>query len=141
MSRIRKSVPPAFVLLFIFFAVSQLATVLITGEWKNPSGEMVAKWEDHVRALRGALPSGVDRVGYIDDSMISADAASFDGSEFQLMQYSLAPVALQIGSGREWIVGNFRDGGGLEAWLAGQIGTYEIREFGFGLYLIHNVGN
>ena len=100
---------------------------------------MVTKWEEHARALRKALPSGVDQFGYADDSTVSGGQALFDLNEFFLMQYSLAPAVLQIGTEQEWIIGNFNNDAGLEAWLAETIGAHETQSFGFGLYLIQDL--
>lgn len=102
---------------------------------------MVTKWEDHVQALKDALPSGLTQIGYMDDSAINGDAAAFDINEFQLMQYSIAPIALDNGIGHAWIIGNFEDDTNLEAWLPDTIGAHEVQSFGFGLYLIHDLEN
>jgi len=122
-------------------AVYQFTSTLSAGEWKKPSEEMVSKWEDRLQALREALPNGVSQVGYVDDAALSGDPASFDASEFQLMQYSVAPVAIDSRLNHEWIIGNFNEDEGLDAWLAVHLGAYELQKFGFGLYLIHDVEN
>ena len=121
--------------------IYQFVATLSAGEWRNSSDEMVTKWEDHVQALREALPSGVSQVGYVDDAALNGDMSLLDVDEFQLMQYSVAPVAIDSGLGPEWIIGNFNDDENLEAWLTEQIGVYELQGFGFGLYLIHDVEN
>lgn len=131
---------PFFLAIFsLALAVYQFALTYSSTDWRDTSNEMVTKWEDHIRAMREALPSGVDQMGYVDDSILSGDVSSFDPHEFQLMQYSLAPVALQMGIDHEWVIGNFRDDENLEAWLAETFGKYETRGFGFGLYLIHDL--
>jgi hypothetical protein len=132
-------VPLTLALVSLVFAAYQFALTFSSGEWRDPSNEMVSKWDERVGALREALPSGVSQVGYVDDSFTSG--SPLDGSEFQLMQYSVAPVALQMGVKQEWIVGNINDDENLEAWLTDTIGQHEVQEFGFGLYLIHDVGN
>ncbi len=138
---LRKWMPLVFAVLSLAFAVYQVALTIVSSEWRNPSDEMVSKWEDRLPALREALPSGLTQVGYVDDSALSGDPSQLDGNEFQLMQYSLAPVALQNGIKQEWIVGNFRSDENLEGWLTEQLGAYELQSFGFGLYLIHDVEN
>lgn len=102
---------------------------------------MVTKWEDRLQALREALPDGVTKVGYVDDASLSGDMSQLDANEFQLMQYSVAPVSIQMGYGQEWIIGNFNNDDNLNAWLIGHLGAHEIQEFGFGLYLIHDIGD
>ena len=139
MKLIRKSTPFFLAVLSLALAIYQFAKTYSSGEWRDSSNEMVTKWEDHVRALREALPSGVGQIGYADDSTVSGDPALFDANEFYLMQYSLAPAVLKIGIEQEWIVGNFNDDANLEAWLAETFGTRKTQNFGFGLYLIHDL--
>lgn len=141
MSFIRKHAPLVFAAISIAFAVYQFTLGFSSGMWRNSSEEMVSKWEDRVQALREALPSSVSQVGYVDDAALSGDPSQLDVNEFQLMQYSVAPVAIQSGINHEWIIGNFSDDENLETWLAGQLGAYEIQGFGFGLYLIQDVEN
>lgn len=141
MLTIRKAIPFVLATLFLVFSVHQFMANAFSDEWRNPSDEMVTKWEDRVQGLRDALPSDVRRVGYLDDSILSNDPSSFDANEFQLMQYSLAPVVLEVGLGKEWLIGNFNKEKDLEVWLDAQLGTYELQGFGFGLYLIHDVEN
>ena len=136
---IRKSTPFLLAVLSLVLAIYQFSKTYSSGEWRNPSDEMVTKWEEHARALREALPSGVDQFGYADDSTVRGDQALFDLNEFFLMQYSLAPAVLQIGTKQEWIIGNFNNDAGLEAWLAETIGAHETQNFGFGLYLIQDL--
>ena len=138
---IRKYTPLVLAILFLAFAGYQLAWTFSSSEWRNSSDEMVSKWEERLHALREALPSGVSQVGYVDDSFLVGDLSQLDVNEFQLMQYSVAPVAIQAGVDYEWIIGNFNDDENLEAWLSEQLGVYELQGFGFGLYLIHDVEN
>jgi hypothetical protein len=141
MSIIRKYTLLVLAVLFIAFAGYQFALTFSSNEWRNPSEEMVSKWEDRLQALHEALPAGVSQVGYVDDAALGGDPSQLDVNEFQLMQYSVAPVAIDSGLGHEWIIGNFNDDENLEPWLAGQLGAYELQGFGFGLYLIHDVEN
>ena len=138
---IRKYTPLVLAILCLVIAGYHFALTTSSGEWRNSSDEMVSKWEERIQVLREALPSDVTQVGYIDDAAISEDPALFDANEFQLMQYSVAPVAIDSGLTHEWIIGNFNDDENLEPWLAGQLGAYELQGFGFGLYLIHDVEN
>jgi hypothetical protein len=138
---IRKYTPLVLAILSLAFSGYEFTQTFFSGEWRNPSEEMVSKWEDRVQALREALPAGVSQVGYVDAAAIGENPALFDANEFQLMQYSVAPVAIDSGMNHEWIIGNFNDDENLEAWLTEQIGVYELQGFGFGLYLIHDVEN
>lgn len=139
MTFIRKSTPLLLAVLSLVLAINQFVTIFSSDGRRNGSNEMVTKWEDHVRALREAIPPGVKQVGYVDVFTPEGDAV-YDPNEFQLMQYSLAPVVLQIGTDHEWIVGNFAEDSNLEARLDEELGNYEIQGFGFGLYLIHDLG-
>jgi hypothetical protein len=141
MAIIRKYTPLVLAVLFLAIAGYEFTQTFSSGEWRSPSEEMVSKWEDRVQALREALPAGVSQVGYVDDAALSGDPSQLDVNEFQLMQYSVAPVAIDSGLKHEWIIGNFSDDENLEIWLAGQLGAYEFQGFGFGLYLIHDVEN
>lgn len=141
MTSLRKSIPFVLIALSLGMAIYQFATTFIAGEWRNSSEEMVSKWEERIQSLREAIPADVTQVGYIDDSALKNDPALFDANEFQLMQYSVAPAAMDSGINHEWIIGNFNDDANLEAWLTEQIGAYELQSFGFGVYLIHDVEN
>lgn len=127
-------------ILSIVFAAYQFVQAFRLGEWKNPSAEMVTKWENQVQALREALPSDVYRAGYVDQSMLGEISIPFDANEFQLMQYSVAPVALKLGVGETWIIGNFDNDVDFRPWLNAKLGKYEVQSFGFGLHLIHKLG-
>ena len=141
MTSLRKSIPFILITLSLGMAIYQFAATLSAGEWRNSSEEMVSKWEERIQSLHEAIPADVTQVGYIDDSALNNDLTLFDADEFQLMQYSVAPVAIDSERRHEWIIGNFNDDANLEAWLTEQIGAYELQGFGFGLYLIHDVEN
>ncbi|MFN8432377.1 MAG: hypothetical protein U0V18_00040 [Anaerolineales bacterium] len=141
MISLRKLVPFVLVAMSLAMAIYQFAVSFSAGEWRNSSDEMVSKWEERIQSLCEALPVDVTQVGYIDDAAISDDPALFDANEFQLMQYSVAPVAIDSEKRHEWTIGNFNDDANLETWLTEQIGAYELQGFGFGLYLIHDVEN
>lgn len=141
MPSIRKSTPFLLAILSLSLAVYQLFSAYASSEFQNRGNEMVSKWEERIRALREALPEDATQVGYIDDAALGGDPSLLDVNEFQLMQYSVAPVAIDLGTDHEWIIGNFNDDKDLEPWLAAQFGEFELQSFGFGLYLIHAVGN
>ena len=141
MTSLRKSIPFVLIALSLGMAIYQFAATFVAGEWRNSSEEMVSKWEERIQSLREAIPADVTQVGYIDDSALKNDPALFDANEFQLMQYSVAPAAMDSGMNHEWIIGNFNDDANLKTWLTDQIGAYELQGFGFGVYLIHDVEN
>ena len=141
MSLIRRYVPLFVVLISLILSAYQLTSSVSSGAWRNSSDEMVTKWEERLQALHEALPDGVTKVGYVDDAFLAGDPSQLDVNEFQLMQYSVAPVAIQAGVEYEWIIGNFNEDDTLEARLAETFGAYELQGFGFGLYLIRDVEN
>ncbi|MBN8656646.1 MAG: hypothetical protein J0M11_13000 [Anaerolineae bacterium] len=141
MDSLRKSIPFVLISLSLGMAIYQFVITLSVGEWRNSSEEMVSKWEERIQSLHEAIPADVIQVGYVDDSALKNDPTLFDANEFQLMQYSVAPAAMDTGMKHEWIIGNFNDDENLETWLTEQIGAYELQGFGFGVYLIHDVEN
>jgi hypothetical protein len=141
MESIRKSTPFLLAILSLSLAVYQLFSVYTSSEFQNRGNEMVSKWEERIQVLREALPKDVTQVGYIDDAALTGDSSLLDVNEFQLMQYSVAPVAINSGINHKWVIGNFNNDENLEPWLDTQLGEYELEGFGFGLYLIHNVEN
>ncbi len=140
MKSIRNFAPITLAILSIVMAAYQFIQVFSSAEWKNPSAEMVTKWENQVQALREALPSDVHRAGYVDQSMLGENSIPFDANEFQLMQYSVAPVVLKIGIGEAWIIGNFDNDVDFRPWLDEKLDRYDVQSFGFGLHLIHKLG-
>lgn len=139
MTFLRKSMLLVLMLLSLVMAVHLFISTFYMGKWRNSSEEMVSKWERRLQVLREALPMGVTQVGYVDDAALSGDTSKLDVNEFQLMQYSVAPVAIDSGLNHEWIIGNFNEDDGLEAWLDANLGIYELQRFGFGLYIIHDL--
>ncbi|NOH01680.1 MAG: hypothetical protein HND47_06820 [Chloroflexi bacterium] len=139
MKFIRKHASLALAILSIAAVGYRLFQSFLSREWDNPQDEMVARWDERLQPLREALPSGLDQIGYVDTSMVTGDPSAFDGEEFFLMQYSVAPVALDVGVRQEWIIGNFNNDVDFRGWLETRVGKYEIQSFGFGLYLIHKL--
>lgn len=138
MKQIKKLAPIALLLLSVFIIGIRAYRNITNFKTINLSDD-VMKWEPRIQPLRDSLPKDIDQIGYLDQSFIIKDIAPFDHEEFYLMQYSIAPVALEIGFEQPWIIGNFDDDADLQSWLDENIGWYEIRSFGFGLYLIHKL--
>lgn len=139
MKSIRHYIPTILAILSMAMAGYQLFQNILARKWADPSNEMVAKWDGRIQSLRDVLPPDVTIVGYLDKSMITGQPETFDGEEFFLMQYSLAPVVLEIGSGRTWIVGNFDNETNFHSWLDKKLGRYVLQNFGYSLYLIQDL--
>lgn len=142
MKTIQKNISLSLAILSIIFAGYNLFQNIIAKKWAEPTNEMVSKWDSRIQSLRDILPPNITRIGYIETAMIlNQDNLfnDFDGEEFFLMQYSLAPVALDIGTNQEWIVGNFNNKVDFQPWLDEKLGNYEIQTIGYSLYLIHNL--
>jgi hypothetical protein len=104
----------------------------------TPSGDAVSKWEKRIQPALEHVPEGIQVVGYVaewDLPGVEYNLVDQD-TEYTLTQYALAPRSLQPGLEPEWIIGNFTRPGFRE-WLDQNLPSYEIREIGFGIYLIH----
>lgn len=103
-----------------------------------PSGDAVSKWEKRIQPVLKHVPEGTEVLGYVaewDLPGVEYDLVDQE-TEYTLTQYALAPRSLQPGLEPEWIIGNFTRPGFRE-WLDQNLPSYEIREIGFGIYLIH----
>lgn len=138
MNRIRTYAPMGLAILSLVAAAYYLYDSLNSKSY-DMRNEMVSRWDERIQPLREALPADLHQVGYVDNSLILDDRSAFDVEEYFLMQYSVAPVAMQLGIEHEWIIGNFDKDSGYQSWLDAQIGTYEIQYFGFDLYLIRRL--
>lgn len=112
----------------------------------NPKGfsyDMVSSWEEHMKLIREQLPPDVFIVGYLEPTDILL-SGKYDDAELFLTQYGIAPVALIKGHEFEWIIGNFGNDVSMQSinsWLDQRLGEYIIQDLGFGIYLIHRIGN
>jgi len=100
----------------------------------------VSIWENRLHSMRQELPADVEQIGYAADwdlPGVKYESADQD-NEFRLTKYVLAPVIVNRGLEYEWIVGNFSQHR-FEDWLRGEIGEYQLKEIGGGVYLIHRV--
>lgn len=136
MSLIRKNAALVIAVLSILAAGYDIYSSISSRDWINEEGEMVSKWDERLQPLREALPKDVNQVGYVDTSIINNTPSKFDGEEFFLMQYSVAPVALDHGFEQDWVIINTDNDTDINGWLNSQAADYEIQSFGFGLYLI-----
>ena len=138
MKAIRKFTPLTLALLCIALAVYQVGRTVISRNWSDPAGKAVSQWDERIQSLRQFLPPDVTRVGYLDNSVMDKKLLA-DVDEFFLMQYSMAPVILQVGAEQPWIIGNFAKDTKFRPWLNVRMKHYEVQSFGGGIYIIHNL--
>jgi hypothetical protein len=98
----------------------------------------ISKWEKRVRPVLDHVPDNVASFGYVADWDIPNSGYDLidQDNEYTLTQYALAPRIVQPGLEHEWIIGNFTYAG-FRDWLDQNLQSYEIKEIGFGIYLIH----
>jgi len=102
------------------------------------AGDFVSGWEERMDKVKKRLPDDVTVIGYVTDADIpgvGANPIDLD-NEYMLSQYSLAPIKVVPGLEAEWILGNFTVPG-FQTWLDQSLDEYEIRNLGYGIYLIH----
>lgn len=142
MKKIRVFIPYLLSILSIVGCAYYLYTQVKSFDPSSVSEEMVSAWDEHMKPVRDALPSDVFTAGYLEASDIPNNGATYDDAEFFMTQYALAPVALIKGFQTPWIIGNFgntvspKD---IQPWLERTLHKYEIQNFGFGIYLIHDI--
>ena len=104
------------------------------------AGDFVTGWEERMERLKNRLPDDVSMIGYVtDDDLpgIETDPINHD-NEYMLSQYSIAPIQVVPGLEAEWILGNFTVPD-FQIWLDQSLGEYDIKNLGYGIYLIHRV--
>lgn len=142
MKRIQSYAPIILAVLSIGMAGYKVVEDILARTWADSSSQVIANWDGKIQAIREFLPQDITIVGYLEKSMINGQVdifAGFDGEEFFLMQYSMAPVVLDPGVNQPWIVGNFDNDTDFHPWLDENLGNYEIQNFGYSLYLIHKL--
>jgi hypothetical protein len=142
MKRIRSHVPIILAILSIGIAGYKTFEDILARPWADPATQIIPTWEKRIQPIRDFLPPEVTIVGYLEKSMVTGQAnisTGFDGEEFFLMQYSMAPVILDLEIDHPWIVGNFDNDTDFRSWLDENLGDYEIQNFGSSLYLIHKL--
>lgn len=104
---------------------------------------MLHPWEERMKSIRENLPPNIFIVGYLESTDIFP-SDKYDDAELFMTQYGMAPVVLRMGYEFEWIIGNFGNAiplQSIESWLDQRLGNYTIQNLGFGIYLIHRIGN
>ena len=139
MKSLRVFAPIILAILSLGMAAYQSAQTIIHRSWEDRANDMVSKWEERIQTLRQALPPGTTHVGYVNSSTIDRKSVDFDGEELFLMQYSIAPVILEVGVEHQWVIGNFDKDTKFRPWLNTVMKKFEVQNLGAGLYLIHNL--
>lgn len=104
--------------------------------------DKVSPWEERTNRIRAALPPDVFATGYLEKADIPGVVARYDDLEFFIVQYGMAPVVVSPGFGPEWTIGNFGNAAPVAAirtWLDGELGSFDLQDLGFGIYLIHDL--
>jgi hypothetical protein len=130
------------VALGLVVAINNAVYARSLSEQERTSIDTVSKWETRIHRVLAHLPSETKEMGYVADWDIPG--VEYDlvdqETEYTLTQYALAPRRVQPGLDHEWIIGNFTSPNFRE-WLDKNLSSYEIREVGFGIYLIHNTSS
>lgn len=136
--RLRQAAVIGLVGLSLFVAYHTTASAIAAWDPEQPDNNPVDRWEKRIQPVRNHLPKDINLVGYAADWDIpDSEFNPIDqDAEYVLTQYALAPIMVQPGLEQEWIIGNFLHPG-FEAWLDQSLPSYEIKNLGFGIYLIH----
>jgi hypothetical protein len=143
MKSIKSTFPYLLAILCIIGGGYHLYQEFISLNSEDLSHDMVSSWDQHMKLIREYLPPDVFIVGYLEARDIFP-SSKYDDAELFLTQYGIAPVAMIKGYEFEWIIGNFGNNISLQSiksWLDQRVGEYTIQDLGFGIYLIHRIGN
>lgn len=124
----------------VFTAITSGLYARTRGSDDSQSLDSVSKWEKRILPILNHVPEDVTIFGYVSDWDIPGAAydAIDQDQEYVLTQYALAPRIVQPGLDHEWIIGNFV-GSEFKAWLDENLSSYDLREIGYGIYLIHQI--
>lgn len=119
----------------IAVAVSMATSVKMLGEIVKyysdaPPADGITAFERRFDEVKKALP-GHGVVGYVTDVDMSDTNAQ---AEFNLTQYTLAPLWVTESSEREWVIGSFHASAPSAQFLTSK-NLILVRDFGAGLYL------
>jgi hypothetical protein len=104
----------------------------------KPFDNPVDKWQKRMDRVRNTIPEGITTIGYAADwdlPGVQYNAVDQD-AEYMITQYSLAPIQVVPGLDQEWVIGNFTNED-FKNWLDDQLSSYQIKDLGFGIYVIH----
>lgn len=126
----------------LFVALQNGLTARTRSMQAQSSRDPVSMWEKRVESVLDHIPGDIQVIGYVADWDIPGLEYNLidQDTEYTLTQYALAPRILVPGLDHEWIIGNFT-GPGFRAWLDEQLPSYEVREIGFGMYVIHKTSS
>jgi hypothetical protein len=149
----------ALVLMSLSFSAYRLFNLARSWNPRVVEKNEVVIWENRLHSIKQELPGDVSRVGYLAEWDFPENqlppglerngyTTEWDLplqyrqigalNEFRLTKYVLAPIIVEQGSDDAWIIGNFSESR-FKPWLQDTIGTYEIKEIGGGIYLIHRM--
>jgi hypothetical protein len=130
------------VALGLIVAINNATHARTRSEQEGSSIDTVSNWEIRIHRVLTHLPSDTKEIGYVADWDIPGMEYDLvdQETEYTLTQYALAPRMVQPGLDHEWIVGNFTSPN-FRDWLNKNLSSYEVREAGFGIYLIHNTSS
>ncbi len=98
-------------------------------------------WETRMKPVKQALPTEVKTVGYVSDLDLidnpTRENFFAEIDEFSLTAYSMIPRMVRQGLNYEWIIGNFNKPEFRKYLDKNLPSGYELRDMGFGIYLIH----
>lgn len=129
------------VLILLGSLYASVRNLLSTPSLGSPADDPVADWERRFAPLKRDLPFVRGFVGYISDSSIpgiTTDLAN-DQGEYVLTQYVMAPIIILKGTDQEWNIGNLSPQA-YRAWSLNHQGTFDVKSFTGGLYLLHRIG-
>ncbi len=94
-----------------------------------------------MKPVKQALPTEVKTVGYVSDLDLidnpTRENFFAEIDEFSLTAYSMIPRMVRQGLNYEWIIGNFNKPEFRKYLDKNLPSGYELRDMGFGIYLIH----
>ena len=130
----------AVLLLLLISVYSSLSFLVQSIQAWNPrliTNDGVFDWDARLSDLRTHLPSDVKIVGYVSDwDVLSKYNYADSETEYVLTQYALAPVVVTRNGQEKWVVVNLKPGD-FQTWVASQSPGIQVKEYGPGLYLVH----
>lgn len=104
--------------------------------YRNQKVDDVVRWENDISPLKQDIPPEIKETGYISDW----DRFGYNKDvyiEYTLTVYALSPRFVHRGLNYEWVIANSTEDDFLE-WLIPQLSfPHSIKNYGKGIYLIH----
>ena len=125
-----------FLLLEVFIGWKNLQYII--GAEYNAS-EPVAEWERRFVPLKAAFPLTRGVVGYISDPDVAGYPYGPDDElEFNLTQYTMAPLIIHKGTNFEWIIG-ILSSSVYQDWARTHGSEFDSTFYKYNIYLIHRL--